>query len=44
MGNDGKMLMTMPKTPLPAGSYNVTWHATGADGKAVQGEFFFTAE
>jgi methionine-rich copper-binding protein CopC len=44
MGNDGKMLMAMPKTPLPAGRYNVKWHATGADGKAVQGEFSFTAQ
>lgn len=44
MGNDGKMVMAMPKTPLPAGSYNVKWHATGADGKALQGEFSFTAQ
>lgn len=44
MGNDGKMLMAMPKTPLPAGGYNVKWQAAGADGKQLQGEFSFTAQ
>ena len=44
MGTDGKMLMAVPKDPLPAGSYDVKWHATGTDGKALQGEFSFTAQ
>lgn len=44
MGNDGKMVMAMPKDPLPAGTYNVKWHATGPDGKPLQGEFTFTAQ
>ena len=44
MGNDGKMVMAMPKTPLPAGTYDVKWRATGADGKALEGEFSFTAQ
>jgi methionine-rich copper-binding protein CopC len=44
MGNDGKTMMAMPKTPLPVGAYNVKWHATGADGKALQGEFSFSAQ
>jgi copper resistance protein C len=44
MGTDGKMLMGMPKEPLPAGNYNVKWQATGADGNPLQGEFTFTAK
>ncbi|HXJ02313.1 MAG TPA: copper resistance protein CopC [Micropepsaceae bacterium] len=43
MGTDGKLLMAMPKTPLPAGTYNVTWSVTGTDGKPLQGRFTFTA-
>jgi copper resistance protein C len=44
MGNDSKMLMTMPKTPLPAGGYTVKWRAAAAGGKELQGEFSFTAK
>jgi methionine-rich copper-binding protein CopC len=44
MGDDGKMLMAMPKIPLPAGSYNVKWQVAGTDGKQLQGEFAFTAQ
>ena len=44
MGNDGNMMMAMPKAPLPAGTYNVKWHTTGANGKTLQGEFAFTAK
>ena len=44
MGNDGNMMMAMPKTPLPPGAYNVKWHAAAANGKALQGEFAFTAQ
>jgi methionine-rich copper-binding protein CopC len=38
------MLMAMPKTPLPKGSYKVKWHAAGADAKTIQGEFAFTVQ
>jgi hypothetical protein len=44
MGTDGKLLMAIPKTPLPAGTYNVTWHVTGTDGNPLQGQFTFTAQ
>jgi methionine-rich copper-binding protein CopC len=44
MGTDGKTVMAMPKDPLPAGRYIVKWHAAGTDGKALQGEFSFTAQ
>jgi methionine-rich copper-binding protein CopC len=43
MDNEGKTVMAMPGNPLPAGTYNVKWHATGKDGKLLQGEFTFTA-
>jgi copper resistance protein C len=43
MGDDGKMLMAVPNKPLPAGTYKVKWHATGPDGKPLEGEFSFTA-
>jgi methionine-rich copper-binding protein CopC len=44
MGSDGKMLMAMPKTPLPAGTYRVKWHAVGPNSQRLQGEFTFTAQ
>ena len=44
MGTDGKLLMAMPKTPLPAGTYHVTWQVKGANGTPLQGEFTFTAK
>lgn len=44
MGNDGKMLMAMPKTPLPAGTYKVKWHTVAANAQALQGEFTFTVQ
>ena len=43
MGNDGTMLMAMPKTPLTAGSYRVKWH-TVANSQPLQGEFTFTVQ
>ena len=43
MGTDGKLLMAMLKTPLPAGTYNVTWYVKGTDGKPLQGQSTFTA-
>jgi len=44
MGSDGKMLMAMPKTPLPAGGYRVKWHTVGANAQPLQGEFSFTVQ
>ena len=44
MGNDGKMLMAMPKTPLPAGTYRVKWHTVSANSQRLQGEFSFTVQ
>jgi len=44
MGTDGKLLMAMPKTPLPAGTYHVTWQVKGTNGSALQGQFTFTAK
>jgi methionine-rich copper-binding protein CopC len=42
MGTDGKLLMAIPKIPLPAGTYNVTWHVMGTDGNPLEGRFTFT--
>ena len=44
MGSDGTMLMAMPKTPLPAGTYRVKWHTIAANSQPLQGEFSFTAQ
>ena len=44
MGTDGKLLMAMPKTPLPAGTYHVTWQVKGTNGAPLQGQFTFTAK
>ena len=44
MGTDGKLLMAMPKTPLPAGTYHVTWQVKGPNGNPLQGQFTFTAQ
>jgi methionine-rich copper-binding protein CopC len=44
MGTDGKLLMAMPKTPLAAGTYNVTWRVMGTDGHPLEGRFTFTAK
>ncbi len=44
MGSDGKMLMAMPKTPLPAGSYRVKWHTVAANAQPLEGEFLFTVQ
>jgi methionine-rich copper-binding protein CopC len=44
MGTDGKLLMAMPKTPLPAGTYHVTWQVKGTNGNPLQGQFTFTAQ
>lgn len=44
MGTDSKLLMAMPKTPLPAGTYHVTWQVKGTNGNPLQGQFTFTAQ
>jgi methionine-rich copper-binding protein CopC len=44
MDPEGKMLMAIPEKPLAAGVYKVRWHATGEDGKPLEGEFSFTAK
>jgi methionine-rich copper-binding protein CopC len=44
MGTDGKLLMAMPKTPLPAGTYHVTWQVKAINGSPLQGQFTFTAK
>lgn len=44
MDTENKMLMAIPNTPLPPGVYKVEWHATGPDGKPINGEFSFTAK
>ncbi len=44
MGTDGKLLMAMPKTPLPAGTYHVMWQVKGTNGSPLQGQFTFTAK
>ena len=44
MGTDGKLLMAMPKTPLPAGTYHVTWQVKATNGSPLQGQFTFTAK
>jgi methionine-rich copper-binding protein CopC len=44
MGGDGTMLMAMPKTPLPAGTYKVKWHTMGANAQRLEGEFSFTVQ
>jgi len=44
MGNDGKMLMAMPKTPLSTGTYRVKWHTVAANAQPLQGEFTFTVQ
>jgi methionine-rich copper-binding protein CopC len=36
--------MAMPKTPLPAGTYHVTWQVKGTNGSPLQGQFTFTAK
>ena len=44
MGTDCKLLMAMPKTPLPAGTYHVTWQVKETNGNPLQGQFTFTAQ
>lgn len=41
-GKDGKTLEAMPKGKLAPGKYMVMWHAVGADGHRVKGDYTFT--
>lgn len=44
MGKDSTMLMVMPASALPSGSYVVKWRAIGLDAKTAEGEFSFTVK
>lgn len=41
-GADGKTLILTLAQPLPAGTYQVAWHAVSADTHRVQGNISFT--
>ncbi len=43
-GADGKSLVAMLPRPLPAGSYDVNWHAAGTDNHRVSGKVSFTVK
>ena len=39
---DGKTLVGTLRSPLPAGTYTVGWHAVTADTHRVEGSYSFT--
>ncbi|PZN92891.1 MAG: copper resistance protein CopC [Alphaproteobacteria bacterium] len=41
---DGKTLTLLMKRALPSGSYDVRWHAAGADTQRTEGSFAFTVK
>ena len=41
---DTKQLVIPLPSPLPAGTYNVDWHAVAADSHPVKGSFSFTVK
>lgn len=41
VGSDGKTLATTLPRALPIGTYDLSWHAVGADGKKAEGKFAF---
>ena len=41
VGPDGKTLVATLKTPLPAGSYKLDWHAVSADTHRINGSYTF---
>ncbi len=41
-GKDGKTIEAKVKGKLAAGGYKVMWHAVGADGHRVKGDYIFT--
>ena len=44
LGADGKTLVLSTGKPLPAGTYQVNWHAVSMDTHRVQGSFSFTVK
>lgn len=41
VGADGKTLLLTAKTPLPAGDYQLDWHAVAADSHRIKGSYNF---
>ncbi len=41
---DKKHLVILLSTPLPEGTYTITWHVVGADTHRVQGQHSFTVK
>lgn len=41
---DGKTLKLTAARPFPKGSYQVTWHAAGADAHRMQGKYSFSVK
>lgn len=41
---DGRTLVLTPKSPLPAGSYNVAWHVVSVDTHRVAGTYAFAVK
>jgi len=44
IGPDGKSLIATLPRALPAGSYDLNWHATGGDQGKAQGRYSFTVK
>lgn len=44
MSADGKTLTLLMKRALPSGSYDVKWHAAGADTHRMEGSFSFNVK
>jgi methionine-rich copper-binding protein CopC len=44
VGPDGKSLVATLPRALPAGSYDLNWHATGSDQAKAQGRYSFTVK
>ncbi|PXX38631.1 copper homeostasis periplasmic binding protein CopC [Aquitalea magnusonii] len=42
LSNGGKTLVVKPAQPLPAGSYQVEWHALSVDGHKTTGTYRFS--
>jgi methionine-rich copper-binding protein CopC len=43
-GKDRKTIIAVPKTPLAAGAYEVSWQAVAADGHKMTGAYAFTVK
>lgn len=44
LADNGKSLVLKLKSPLPVGSYTVSWQATGMDGDPINGSIDFRVE